>query len=210
VDAYGCPSDYDELIRNYFDMARRIVARSGIDRNDVDDVTQDILMKFIAKDFLAEYRPRDREYLIEKEYVKPGDKPARFPTFFRSFIKKFLRTPVETNKKAHEREVLRCDAPVDFGTAWIEVYGPVEEVDLTAVEVSDELGRAWRHLATISVHGVVTLADVFAVMVENVRESDKITGKAVGSAFGVSDTEAGEWRRAVETQLREIGFLEVA
>ena len=58
MDQNGCPDDYDDLVRHYFAMARSIVAKyPGVRPDDVEDLTQDILLKFYVRDALSWYDP---------------------------------------------------------------------------------------------------------------------------------------------------------
>jgi hypothetical protein len=190
-------------------MARGIVSRyPGVNPQDVEDLTQEILLKFIAKDFLEEYDPT-------KLFATPvGMRPARFATLFRSFVRKFLRTPVETRSRKADREPVRLEQPVQSGEMWIDVHAPADPDDETSlVDLRVELGRAYRHLATIHVNedgrAETTLGEVFKTMADEgapVGYNERVTRRRIAKAFGVSDTTVTRWVKAMRAELQAIGF----
>jgi hypothetical protein len=201
VDQNGCPDDYDDLVRNYYGMARAIVTRyARVHANDIDDLTQDMMLKFYAKRFLDQYDPN-------KTFQTPsGPRTARFPTLFRSFVKKFLRTPVETIGKRAAREPVRLEQPVSDGLTWMEVHAPVIDGDSVADEayVTSELDRAYRHLASVQLGPNMTGDVVLRAMVE----ADETRRSVVADRLGVADTTASRWIKRVRLELNNIGFLQ--
>jgi hypothetical protein len=208
MDQNGCPADYEDLVRNYYSMARSIVAKyPGVRPEDVEDLTQDMMLKFIAKDALSWYDPN-------KVFETPsGPRTARFATLFRSVIRKYLRSPVETLSKKAAREPVRLEQPnypTTTGELWMEVYGPV---DLTSTEdevfLSTELDRAYRHLGTVQLGPDMMGDAVLRAMVQTADENGGHLRRApLAERLGVQDTTATRWIRKVRLELDGIGFLQ--
>ena len=73
---------------------------NGIDHEDADDITQDLIMQFIAGDYLRIYSPEKQSYYAEARYqdqlksYEAGEiehKPERFSGKFSSFVWEFVR-----------------------------------------------------------------------------------------------------------------------
>ena len=87
----GCPDDYEELFVNYFPMMIGIVARSGIAPEDVEDVTMDILAKFIEKGGIAYYDPdRLNDVGTDPDLPGPRYRKAKFKGMLRGFTATYV------------------------------------------------------------------------------------------------------------------------
>lgn len=202
MDQNGCPANYDELAANYFVMARSIVARAaGVSPDDVDDLTQDILLKFIEKDFLSQYDPT-------RTFMTPsGPRHARFPTLFRSFVKKFLRTPIETLASKAARVPVRLQQPTQGGDLWMEVHAPVEsEIDFERADLEVELDRAYRHLATVPLGDGVMADELLRALIDDAAYEGKVVRSRIAERLGVQDTTITRWTRLLRAELSQIGF----
>lgn len=204
MDQNGCPADYADLVRNYYGMARSIVAKHpGVRPEDVEDLTQDMMVKVITKDVLSWYDPN-------KTFQTPsGPRTARFASLFRSVVRKYLRTPVETMEKKASREPVRLEQPSANGEMWMEVYAPLVDDDSPAQAiVTTELDRAYRHLATVKLGENMT-GDVVlrAMVVTAVENGGHLRRTPLAQRLGVQDTTATRWIRKVRKELDTIGFL---
>jgi hypothetical protein len=205
MDQNGCPDDYEDLVRHYFAMARSIVAKyPGVRPDDVEDLTQDILLKFYVRDALTWYDPN------KTFQTSSGPRTARFPSLFRSFVRKFLRTPVEVRALKASREPVRLEQPVGNGEMWMEVHAPIVEGDpvMDEVAVSTELARAYRHLASVKLGPDMTADVVLRAMVVTAAENGgNLRRTPLAERLGVQDTTATRWVRKVRKELDSIGFL---
>jgi hypothetical protein len=204
MDQNGCPADYEDLVRNYYAMARSIVAKHpGVRPDDVEDLTQDMMLKVMTRDMLSWYDPN-------KTFETPsGPRTARFASLFRSVIRKYLRTPVETLGRKAAREPVRLEQPTSSGELWMEVYGPVDlAVTEDQVFVTTELKRAYRHLGAIQLGPDMTGDVVLEAMVVTAAENGGYLRRIpLAERLGVQDTTATRWIRKVRRELDSIGFL---
>lgn len=207
MDQNGCPADYDDLVRHYFAMARSIVARyPGVRPDDVEDLTQDILLKFYVRDALSWYDPN-------KTFQTPsGPRTARFPTLFRSFVRKYLRTPVETLAMKARRERPSLENPgehADGDDLWMEVHARQDDDPVAdQVSLTTELERAYQHLATVQLGPDMTADVVLRAMVVTAAENGGyLHRRPLAERLGVQDTTATRWIRKVRKELAGIEFL---
>jgi hypothetical protein len=108
VDAStGLPDDYSELFEQYYPMMYGIVAKSGINRFDVEDVAMDILARFIDKGGLA--------------YFNPAHPKAKFKGMLRGFTSTYVLQYRDKQMIRHRREPWRNETPIGSETTWGEV-----------------------------------------------------------------------------------------
>lgn len=213
MDLNGCPHDYDDLTRHYFQMIRGIVARQkGIDPQDVDDRVQEIMVRVVDRDLISMYDPK-------KAFMTPdGLKKSRFAPLLRSFVKKYLRGIHETAtaKAMRDAPSTRLEQPTSTGDTWVEVYAPIEpDTALEAVETRMEFGRVYEHLDTIHVHedGVpfdftqtLTLGRVLRAAMTDLELHGRFVRRRVAEELGVSDQSVTIWMRRIREELEHLGF----
>jgi hypothetical protein len=198
------PENYEDLVRHFYGLIRGQVAKAhGANPEDVDDLTQDMIVKLIQRDVLSWY---DKDKVFE---TPNGPRTAKFPTLLKSVVRKFLRTPIETRIMKAAREPVRLEQPTATGEMWAEVYAPADPEDYEAeVYVEFEMNRAYRHLATIRVGVDMTMDTVFAAMVHQAQDDGRLVRKRVARLLGVQDSTMTRWAREVFAELESIGFLD--
>lgn len=141
----GCPSDYAALFENYMPMIRSIVSKAGITAKDVDDVSMELLVKFMEKDALSWYDPTKLfDVGPNPRIAGPRMRPAKFQGLLRGFCRAWVRQHVDKQKLRGHREAKSLDATTASGTPWGEVYAEQQQDHLAAVEVGDALRAARR------------------------------------------------------------------
>lgn len=134
----GCPDDYAELFEVYWPMMKKTVAHAGIAKEDVEDVTMEILTKFMEKGGLDHYDPN---YIVDvgshPEVAGPRRRPAKFGSMLRGFTSTYVLALRDKQKIKHHRETHRLDALVnpDEDTEFIDFLSlpePQREVDTRA------------------------------------------------------------------------------
>lgn len=153
--ATGCPDDYAELFSAYFPMMKAVVAKSGIAHEDVEDVTMDVLARFIEKDGISYYDP-DKLHDVGESPEIPGARlrKAKFGAMLRGFTATYVLQYRDKQMVRHRRVPWRLDMPVvAVGTQREETWGEVNlrAVDggLLDVEVSRSLVLALRQAREI-------------------------------------------------------------
>lgn len=147
--ATGCPNDYDELYRAYYPLILFVVQKSGIVKDDVEDVAMEILVKFIERNGIAYYDPG---YVMDTGARPEVAGPRYRRTTFRRMIYGFASTYVlalrDKQMGRHTREVYCLDAPVAeteavLGDHLLVQPEPTGEID-TRLAVGSALPRAAR------------------------------------------------------------------
>lgn len=205
MDQNGCPDDFEDLVRNYYGAARRIVRQDPrVPPDDVDDVTQNIMLKVgIEKDVIGRYDPN-------KVFHTPsGDRTARFASLFKASVRAYLRTPIETLVRKQSREPIRLEQPTATGELWMEVHAPIVEADpADEVSMTTEVERAYRHLATVHLGPDMTADVVLEAMLRIADENGgHLRRKPLAATLGVQDSTATRWIRKVRKELLGIGFM---
>jgi hypothetical protein len=111
----GAPKDYAELYEEYFDFMKSIVRRVGINAEDVEDVTSEILCKFMEKDALTWYDP---EFVVDVGDKPRTQGPRQRHAKFSNLLKSFTFTHClawrdkQNNFVRREPHFAKMDAPV--------------------------------------------------------------------------------------------------
>lgn len=128
--ATGQPRDYSELFETYFSIMCHIVYKSGIAKEDVEDVTMDLLIKFMEKDGINYYDPT---------------KPTKFSSMLRGFTATYVQTNRDKQAVRHKRIPWRLEALEDL--QWVDpLECSLENVD-TAISLQQVLVKARSMLA---------------------------------------------------------------
>lgn len=199
MDEYGRPDSYEELVVRYMAMIRRIcaqqVARYGGGQEDVEDLSQQVMLRAMEWDLLSKYQPR------KLHKTRDGFKTARFPTFLRAFVSRFT-WDLRDRRHRQGRELLTDFEANEWET--MSSYRIDDDVE-TTVFLRSELDEAWVYLATVRLSDAVTAADVFGVMVESAILEGKASATPIAARFAVSRSVATKWRREVLDRLRLLG-----
>lgn len=207
-DGGGAPQDYEALAREWFGYVRAIVAKSGIHGDDVEDVAQDILLRFYARDFLAEYDPG-------KTFDTPsGARPARFKGFLGRFVRLYVRQHLDRQYTRARKEPVRADAPVrtndgDASVTMLEAHqeewldSPLGAEELAASSAAIDTIREF--LAARPVVGKRDLLRIFDWCREMVARDGAIDRKVIRARLGVSDTAVSLMMAELRAALAELG-----
>ncbi len=202
----AAPSDYTELFRNYHHFVRRRVIAHGIEERNADDVTSDLLVRFMEKRSLERYDPT---LTFEKAGIL---RTCSFPTYIGSFVDKHVLGLRDKQNKQRRREPLVCDVPIsaDNGgepVTWVEYneerLGRVEPshedhvIHLILAEGLVEQMRAY--LADVPPRNAFDHCDlvaVFNLIVAQVLSNDHLDFQQLAADLGVSPTTANNycWR----------------
>lgn len=136
----GAPRDYAELYEHYFPMIRSIVSKAGISNAEVEDVSMDLLTKFMEKDALSWYDPNllhdvGNRPRLEGERLRP----AKFQGLLRRFCTLYVRQHLDKQALRSRREPHRLEDRVGE-TTWAEAHGE---------ELSEE-----PHIRTLEAHSL--------------------------------------------------------
>jgi hypothetical protein len=117
------PQSYDEFVAGWYDRVKAIVlAFPGIDKQDAEDITQNIIMQFIAEDYLqiydadkqakiAEQRNADlsARYEAGELLFKPAPVKGKFSSYVYQFVKVRLLGIRDARFRRLDREGLSFD-----------------------------------------------------------------------------------------------------
>ncbi len=219
----GCPEDYTELFREYFGMMTWEVSRSGIAYEDVQDVTMDILARFIEKDGISYYDPEHLHDVGESPDL-PGARyrKAKFKGMLRGFTRTYVMAYRDKQMTRHRREPWRCDTPIWHHGAkepvsWLEAtFGDDPEADdaLIDSEVSMAIVQALREVRSRLDHKSTLTRDYTAFIDACVR-SGYLDGKLdrqkimdeLGISKGILNVMLREFRQTLRPILADAGLM---
>lgn len=193
------PADYDAFFRDYYDYIVRLARKGGIDRDEVEDVAQTIVWRFIDKKMLEQF---DGNLVFEYNGVK---KPARFKSFLGSFVNKYLMGERDKQRRRKTNEVLIMDMPIrndraELYGSWGQKFSPL--VDGPEIEINDRLHEEAtvniirKHIATIPRRSAFDTCDLPRLLEEYVRQVRQYgdwNPKELCQMFGVSNTAMYNW-----------------
>lgn len=173
----GVPSSYDELFDEYFGYVKGLVAKLGI--RESEDIASEILIRFIARDFLEKYDPT----------VVGHGKQTNFKAFLRAFVERYVRHYRERQGVRDHREPLQCDKPLASGQVWVEVYANPTVEDPTLQLEEQELVLLMRErVSKMPNHGKRDHLKLFDLIVPQARTFGKLDRAELGRQLGVSSS----------------------
>jgi hypothetical protein len=140
------------MFEQYHGLVEHMVRRAGIEDRDVEDVTADLILKFMEPRTCpkhAEPKRRCRGVVVRRESYEQlvrcapggwldlydprmihqtasGPKQARFVTLLRRFVSLHVRQHLDRQQAHKFREALSVDALDEAGLLWLETFLPVE------------------------------------------------------------------------------------
>lgn len=150
----GVPPNYEAVARQWTPFIYKIVIRSGIPYAEAEDVKQDILADFVAKDALSYFDPRI----------------APFPAFLRDFtVRRCHRARRDYMKRL--RAPLLLDRPVndEEETTYVEAFIGHDDPLIDWIFEKSQLDSFLRFLedtTAVSVSHRVPFPDLHALLVE--------------------------------------------
>jgi len=204
VDYVSAPADYAELFEIYYDYVVTLVRRMGIEESRKEDVASEILLRFMERDFLAEFDP------TMVFHYDGQDRPARFKSFLTKFVLIYVRGHKDKQQRQSGRELLICDRPIgaNADATWIDVFGDaVDGADADVLAVLDEqalVDQLRDYVAAVprrSQFDTCDLVKLFDAVVAQVREEGAWNVTELRRQFGISSTAMHSWLWWLRTNL---------
>jgi hypothetical protein len=201
--ASAVPGTDEEFIRQYRGYVIGLVRRAGIAPQDAEDVADEILLAELTarnhqKEEVGIRALYDPEHTAEHQGVTQR---VSFRAFLSHRVMLRVRGKGDSIRKRAAREPLLCDAQVEDGVPWIEVFGGQCWDDYPDLDAAEFVRRMRSHLASVPPpEGSCDLLALFDELCREVREEGDVSAASVGSHFQVSDTVAAAWL----ARLREV------
>jgi hypothetical protein len=164
----GVPRNYEEFARMYYDTIKRIVSGfTGIDREDVEDYTQEIVKQFVAGDFLkiysadvqsvyaeARYQTQVKEFHQGNRDFMPAKFTGKFPSFLYTFTtRRLLGFRDKFNRRVTTMKSL--DSYVDSTESEDQetpllVFFGIPDSEFQNIETRELLRKAYNYLCKIA------------------------------------------------------------
>lgn len=172
-----CPPSYDQWFRQYEGYTRHLVYTMGVVPREIDDVTAEIMTRFLERDSLGEFR---RDWA-----TRSATGSSVFRSYYSRFVVTYARGKHRNNVRHVKRNALLCDAPIgdENGTTWIEQHdADIEGVGVPHYEVE---------LASLvdSLRAQVG-DDVVDAVLGLVEQESRVRLSGLASALGVSARKA--------------------
>jgi hypothetical protein len=201
------PKDYVELFQMYYEYIRKLVYRSGIDSQNVENVTMAVIIRLLEKDALAQYDP---DFGVKNETHQ-----ALFRTFLSSFVISYLKHPVDMQRKLSRREGLSLDKPTGSDNDGREqtVYdmlAPAHEDSHEDLEYTDLVGQIRRQVASSTKKNGIDRCDMpafFEAILEQQAQQGSINVKELAEKFKVGKSTIQNWIKRLRSEvapLREV------
>jgi DNA-directed RNA polymerase specialized sigma24 family protein len=206
------PSDYHELFEQYYGLIHQLVRQGGIDEQDAADVANEILLRFMERDYLGVFEPG---LMFD---TPAGPRESRFRGFLVSIVKKYLRGYVGRQRRRRHHEPVRCEAPVTHHgespmepQLWIEVFGIQDERAYEVVEDRIDYGLLVAHAQLVlEAHqgaSRVSLAWVFTRAIEQIESEGSINRRELADELGVTTTSVGTAIMKIRGVFAEYGVV---
>lgn len=167
-DYVNAPPSYDAFYRQYRSYTYFLVLKFGVRPSDLDDVVNDIIVRFWERDSIGVFR---REWK-----TRSATKKSNFRSYYSRFVVTYARGKNRNVYRHGARSPLICDGPsyVDENKTWIEVFGPTVEFEDALVT-----GQEFEALIKRAFHEVdESLYDAMFALLELAQE--RRPGKRVG------------------------------
>lgn len=205
ADYSGAPRNYAELFKDYRGFVRKRVIAKGIEERNADDVTGDLLLRFMERGSLEKYDPT-------LTFDRAGKmRTATFKTYIGGFVDMNVQGHRDRQRKRRSREPLVCDMSVESdngGTVtWAELneetYGtahPGHEEDVLDVVMAEGLIESMRaFLSDIPPRNAYDKCDLVAVLdgvVEQILDKGVLDFEVLAEKLNVSPTSVNKyyWR----------------
>lgn len=198
------PQDFSEMFDRYYDYVVRLVAQSGIDFQNAEDVAMTILTKFFEKDALSDFDP---EYTTEYGGVT---RKAVFRTFLSGFVKTYVRHYKDRQRLQAQREGFSTDTVMftyaesgEYAT-WMDLNGPTYEETHEELHAQDLIVAIRTHLATVpprNAQDQCNLAALFESVLVQTYEDGSVDTAALATQFSVSKTSVQNWLKRLRAEV---------
>ncbi len=199
------PRDYAEVFQTYAPHVRRRVIAHGIEDQNADDVTSELLLRFMERGSLEKYDP-DRQFATAGQM-----RTASFETYLYRHVDIAVQGHRDKQNKQRTREPLVCDLVLSESgggtTTWAQrneerfgVSKAGHEDDVLTMVVTENLVAQMReYLATIPPRNAYDRCDLVAVLdgvVEQILMSGHVDFELLARQLNVSPTSVNKyyWR----------------
>jgi len=185
-DFANAPPSYDVFDKQYRSFCRHLVWTMGVAPRELDDVTQEIMIRFLERDSLGKFR---REWVTRSKTKK-----SVFRSYFARFVVTYARGKHRNNVRFSKRFPMIVDAPVgdDGATTWLDQHDQREEGigrPQETVELSDLIASLRREVGDDAVSAVEQL----------VEDGKKVTLSSLAGALSARTGQPVSARRARTT-----------
>jgi len=229
----GVPTDYDNFVSMYYDKIRNQVRNfAGIDTDDVDDITQIIIMQFVKDDYLSIYDHGKQAAIAQERYndqmaqyeagelhFKPQPIHGKFTSYLYQFVYVRLLGLRDRSNRLNNKEGISLNELVEFQDADSEDHRrmPSSFIGLTGVcdkefisiELRQILRRCFQLLTEYTVPtNTRNLPELFNQMVEDTftTEENKFNKEAYAARKGVTISAVSMQQRDMKSFLTAWGL----
>lgn len=222
--AYEAPADYAEVWVEFYEPTKRWVRAKGVPDDEVEDVAQDVMAKFMEKDGLAFYDPHKvfDTGVHTQRIAGPRHRRATFSGYMRSFVNIYcLNYRDKVLKVRHREGRFRLDAPVgeDSTVTWLDslvVEGDMEDTAVTGADCASviSLGIVSMRKRDSAGHPssrrrkAWVLEDGFAVVADSMANYGVIDRKWVAEQMGLSPSQVAAMLAEMRDVLSAAGAMQ--
>ena len=198
------PTTYTELFDHYYAYVSTLVFKSGIDDQNVEDVTMSILSKFFENDVLSDFDP------TFTSHYNGVTRKAVFRTFLSGFVKIYVRHYRDRQQINKQRSAISADALVcaNIGSCsevtWMELNGPSLVDTYDDLETTDLINTVRSHLRQMAkTKERCPLTDLFEATLVHANLYGKPMVDSLAEQFGVSETTVRNRLSQLRTEIHE-------
>lgn len=222
----GIPTDYEDFVYLYYKKIKdQVSGFVGINFNDIEDITQDIIMQFIAGDYLVIYSvPKQQEYaeiryqhqLAEFEAGEVTYRPVKHKGLFSSFIYEFTKVRLMGIRDRSNRRFIKEGKSLD---QFFEQHEDDEETSLiglvghcdgqySAVDLRNLLDKDYEKLVFYTqVTATRNLPELFhAIVTATFIEKDGFNREVYAAAKGITVSAVSMQIRDLRDYLKSFGL----
>ena len=220
------PANYVEFASIYGPFIKRIVSNfNGIDRQDVDDFTQEIMYQFISGDYLSIYSPEKQQAFAVARYRREmekwtngkGFRPDRYEGKFSSYVFEFTKVRLMGwRDKSNRKKMLNSSLDTFFEgedsesqpDSLLYRFGFPDE-EFQNIELRELLKRAYSYLAEVSESTTTrNFMDLFvAATLEPFQNQEGFDREKYGKSKGICVSAVSMQMRTMRKMLENIGLF---
>ncbi len=201
------PSSFEEMFATHYDYVVRLVAQSGIDFQNAEDVAMTILTKFFEKDALNDFDP---EFTTEYGGIT---RKAVFRTFLSGFVKTYVRHYRDRQEVTRLREGFSVDTVMftyaDSGepATWMDLQGPSFEEkyeDLAEQDLLASIRSRLQHSTPRNSQDQCNMPEFFEAVLRQTYAEGRVDTAALAEEFGVSKTSIQNWLKRLRSEVSSV------
>lgn len=207
-DTRTAPVNYDQFYREWGSFFPPMVKRNGIDESNKEDVSSEIMLRMIQRDFLSFYDPA-------RTFVHDGKThSASWKTFLASNINLYCRGQRDKIKRCNDREMLVMDKPThyqDIDSKWGEWWGvdaivSHEDAVIAEIDSSNTLTGLRAHLGTVprrNTFDKCNLVELYDAVMDQINTIGRMNAKLLEEKFAMSTSGMAGWIKWFEANVCE-------